>query len=188
MTDDTSTPSQGDVPKDPFELLGIEPQFDLDLEKMRARVRRRLASCHPDMCHDPVQQAEATRLSARLNEARDLLEDDERRANLLHARLGGPSARMDGSLPPDFLMEILDIRMRLEQAIENHDRAESSALKSWAIGERARLRSEVAAGLERMADGEDLGVSVRGHLNIWRYIERMLSQLDSMVDEGGESG
>ena len=85
-------------------------------------------------------------------------------------------------------MEILDIRMRLEQAIENHDRAESSALKSWAIGERTRLRSEVAAGLERMADGEDLGVSVRGHLNIWRYIERMLSQLDSMVDEGGESG
>ena len=188
MTDDTSTPSPGELPEDPFDLLGIEPQFDLDLEMMRARVRRRLASCHPDTCFDPVQQADATRLSARLNEARDLLEDDERRANLLHARLGGPSARMDGSLPPDFLMEILDIRMRLEQAVENRDLVESSALKTWAMGERSRLKSEVAAGLERMANGEDAGALVRGHLNIWRYIERMLSQLESMTDVSQESG
>ena len=85
-------------------------------------------------------------------------------------------------------MEILDIRMRLEQAVENRDLVESSALKTWAMGERSRLKSEVAAGLERMANGEDAGALVRGHLNIWRYIERMLSQLESMTDVSQESG
>ena len=184
MTDDPSTPDSGAVPEDPFDLLGLEPQFDLDLEKMRTRVRRRMASCHPDLCVDPIQQADATRMSARLNEARLVLEDDERRANLLHARLGGPSARMDGSLPPDFLMEILDIRMRLEEAIENRDHAESTALKAWAMEQRQRLKTEVASGLDLMAQGEDLGAAVRGHLNIWRYIERMLSQLESVTGEG----
>ncbi len=184
MTDAPSTPGPGGVPEDPFDLLGLEPHFDLDLEKMRTRVRRRMAACHPDLCIDPMQMAEATRMSARLNEARDLLEDDERRANLLHARLGGPTAQMDGSLPPDFLMDILDIRMRLEEAIETRDHVESAELKTWAMAERGRLKSEVASGLQRMADGEDLGTSVRGHLNIWRYIERMLSQLEPMAGEG----
>ena len=184
MTDAPSTPDPGGVPEDPFDLLGLEPHFDLDLEKMRRRVRRRVAACHPDLCVDPMQTAEATQLSARLNEARDLLEDDERRANLLHARFGGPTAQMDGSLPPDFLMEIFEIRMRLEEAIETRNHVQSNELKTWAMAERVRLTSEVAAGLVRMAEGEDLGTTVRGHLNIWRYIERMLSQLEPMTGEG----
>ena len=80
-------------------------------------------------------------------------------------------------------MEILDIRMRLEEAIESRDHAESLALKTWAMEERTRLVSEVASGLEQMAQGNDVGAKVRGHLNIWRYIERMLSQLEPTINE-----
>tara|TARA_B100001059_G_scaffold229426_1_gene262011 strand:- start:664 stop:1224 length:561 start_codon:yes stop_codon:yes gene_type:complete len=183
MTDDSSAFEDG-VHEDPFDLLGLEPRFDLDLEKMRTRVRRRVAACHPDLCADPLEQAEATRLSARLNQARDVLEDDERRANILHERFGGPTARLDGSLPPDFLMEILDIRMRLEEAIESRNEVEALALRTWAMDERKRLKAEVAIGLTRMAAGEDVGSDVRGSLNIWRYIERMLSQLQPTIGGG----
>jgi molecular chaperone HscB len=184
MTDDSSLSDEAGATEDPFDLLGLEPLFDLDLEKMRSRVRRRVAACHPDLCLDPFQQEESTRLSARLNQARELLESHEARANLLHARFGGPSAQLDGSLPPDFLMEILDIRMRLEEAIESRDEVELLALKTWAMDERARLKSEVALGLEQMSNGEDVGTVVRGHLNIWRYIERMLSQLEPTIGGG----
>ncbi len=187
MTDDTPAPDEFGASEDPFDLLGIDPDFDLDLDQMRNRVRRRVAACHPDLHPDPLDREEATRLSARLNQAREMLESDEGRANIIHARLGGPTARMDGSLPPDFLMEILDIRMRLEEAIETSDQVESQALKDWAMNERVRLKTEVAAGLERMARGEDLGADVRGHLNIWRYIERMLSQLEPALGERLES-
>ena len=85
-------------------------------------------------------------------------------------------------------MEILDIRMRLEEAIESRDRVESLALKTWATEERVRLMSEVSTGLERMALGETVGVEVRGHLNIWRYIERMLSQLEPTTTSDGAAG
>ena len=81
-------------------------------------------------------------------------------------------------------MDILDIRMRLEEAIESRDFVQSNELKTWAMTERGRLKSEVASGLQRMMDGEDLGTIVRGHLNIWRYIERMLSQLEPMTGDG----
>jgi hypothetical protein len=81
-------------------------------------------------------------------------------------------------------MEILDIRMRLEEAIESRDEVELLALKTWAMDERARLKSEVALGLEQMSNGEDVGTVVRGHLNIWRYIERMLSQLEPTIGGG----
>jgi curved DNA-binding protein CbpA len=167
-----------DPDDDPFELLGLPPTFELDAESLRRTVRRRIAARHPDRISDPLLRDEAERDVARLNAARTLLEDDERRANLLLDRLGGPSAADDRSLPPTFLIEILQVREDMEQALAGGDPAERTRVESWARSERTRLKSSVGDLLSRMADGESLGAEIRTELNVWRYIERMIEQLD----------
>ena len=171
-----------DPDDDPFELLGLPPTFELDAESLRRTVRRRIAARHPDRISDPLLRDEAERDVARLNAARTLLENDERRANLLLDRLGGPSAADDRSLPPTFLIEILQVREDMEQALAGGDPEERARVESWALSERTRLKTSVGALLSRMTDGdpkdlETLGATVRTELNVWRYIERMIEQL-----------
>ena len=167
-----------DPDDDPFELLGLPPAFELDAGSLRRTVRRRIAAHHPDRVADPLLREEAVRHVARLNEALALLQDDERRANLILKRLGGPAASEDRSLPPAFLMEILEIREDMEQAIASGDPGERARVEAWATAERERLKQEVGGLLARLADGEDCGGEVRLQLNVWRYIERMIEQLD----------
>lgn len=163
---------------DPFEVLDIEPVFELDVPALRRRVKRSVAAAHPDRIPDPLEREAAVRRTARMNEALRELEDDERRANHLLRRLGGPGASDDRSLPPEFLMEILEVREDMEQALASGDPAERERVASWAAEERARLRGEVGALFPRLAAGEDLGGAIRLQLNVWRYIERMIEQLN----------
>lgn len=171
--------------EDPFDLLGIEPAFEVDIAHVRNVVRRRVAACHPDRVVDPLQQDEAVRECARLNAARAQLEDDEIRANLLLVRLGGPSAEADSSLPADFLQHMLGVRMEMEQAIASGDRVEQARMHTWAREEKARLRATVALLFGRLERGEDLGTELRRELNVWRYIERMIEQLQEEAPEIG---
>lgn len=173
--------------EDPFELLGIEPAFDVDIAAIRGVVRRRVAACHPDRMGDPLQQADAVRESARLNAARAQLEDDESRANALLTRLGGPSAEEDTSLPQEFLEHMLAVRMEMEQAIASGDSAEQARVGTWAAEERARLCASVTSLFERLQGGEDVGAEIRRELNVWRYIERMIKQLDDPATGAGSS-
>ena len=170
---------------DPFELLGIDPSFDIDLQVLRSRVRRRVASLHPDRFSDPVEIDQATRESARLNAAWKQVEDDERRANLVLVRLGGPAPDEDRSLPPEFLQEMLGIRMELEEAIESSDAVEIARLRDWSDSLKADLRERVRQGLDSLAQGSGDAAAVRLDLNVWRYIQRMADELAGSSDSQG---
>ena len=164
--------------EDPFDLLGVEPVFELNVASVRSRVRRRIASRHPDRISDPLEQAEAVREIARLNEALAVLANDERRANLLLERMGGPSASEDRSLPPAFLHRMLEVREDMEQAVSSGDPAEHERVQEWATAERTRLRAAVGDLLSRLDDDASLAAEIRLQLNEWRYIERMIEQLN----------
>lgn len=164
--------------EDPYELLGIDPAFTIDKANLRATVRRRVAASHPDRVTDPVQQAEAVRESARVNAAGAVLEDDELRANALLARLGGPSADEDKSLPESFLARMLEIRMDMEAVMATGDAEGRRRLEAWADAERTGLVESVASLFVRLQAGEAVGGELRQQLNVWRYIERMIEQLD----------
>jgi molecular chaperone HscB len=164
--------------EDPFDVIGIEPTFDLDVDALKRTLRRRIAAHHPDRVSDPIARDEAVRVVARLNEARSVLENDERRANLALTRLGGPSASDDRSLPPNFLMEILEVRGDMESALASGDPAERDRVQGWAESERSRLRELVRSLFEEFQRGEDRASDIRLQLNVWRYIERMIEQLN----------
>ena len=171
--------------EDPFDLLGIEPAFDVDIAHVRSVVRRRIAACHPDRVVDPLQQEEALRESARLNAARAQLEDDEKRANLLLSRLGGPSAEDDQSLPENFLPQMMQVRMEMEEALASGDAEAQARTRDWMRDERTRLWNAVAELFRRLQEGEDVGSQLRCELNVWRYIERMIEQFPAEVPDAG---
>lgn len=163
---------------DPFELLALSPTFEIDEAALQRAWLRRSAALHPDRVADP---AEAAAAMAHINDARDTLADPERRANALLARLGGPTKEQDNSLPPDFLTGMFAIREKMEEAVASSDPAERARFEQWAALRRAEFMKSVSDRFRALTvppTNQSLR-DIRCELNAWRYIERLIEQLDS---------
>ncbi len=159
---------------DPFAILGLPPRFDLDEAELHARYLSAAAATHPDRFADPLEQAEAADRAALLNDAYRTLTDPEQRANALLRMLGGSAKQDDNTLPPDLLMDMMDVRERMEDAIASSDADALAALRTWADQQRKSHLDRIAALFA--AEPPDLK-QVRIELNALRYIERMIEQM-----------
>lgn len=161
---------------DPFSLLGLPAKFDLDARAVEAAYLQRAAAAHPDLANS-LDAEDADAVSGQLNEARQVLLNAEQRANALLALRGGPSKESEKSLPPGFLMEIMETREQIEEALAARDPARLQTWREWALAQRSAYSARVAA-LFRESTSHKL-VEIRTMLNAWRYIERLIEQLDS---------
>ncbi len=163
--------------QDPFAVLGLPARFDLPPEVVRRAHMALIAQAHPDVA---VGDAESESLVARLNSARADLEDPERRASALLARFGGPSKEQDRSLPPGFLLEIMETREAVEAAIAAGDAQETARWRAWAADQRRAYVARVGGLFAALADppAPPSLAGIRLELNAWRYIERLIEQLD----------
>lgn len=107
--------------------------------------------------------------AAELNDAKEVLLNPESRANALLELLGGPGKSEDRSLPDGFLLEMMEVR----EAVESGEGKDSGEWRAWAMERRREHERCVADAFE----SHDLR-GARRHLNAWRYIERMIEQLD----------
>lgn len=166
-------PSSGDA----FAIFGLTPTFDVHMASLRREWLRRSAALHPDR---PGAPADAAERIAAINIAKETLVNPERRAAALLASMGEtPSTRHD-VLPPGFLVEMLEVREGLESAQASGDKAAIAAFEKWATDQRAEheraFRERWAASPSPPGPG-DLR-ELRTILNAWRYIERMIEQID----------
>jgi len=165
--------------KDPFDTLGLPPRFDIDTNALQKALLARSAALHPDIAAgDP----EAAASVARVNEAHATLADPERRAEALLIRLGGPSREENRDLPEGFLPEIMEARESMEA-----DRSDPDAMarwKSWALERRDRHIANVRERFAEVKEAPDSEIlaAIRVELNAWRYIERMLEQIEPEYD------
>ncbi|MBX3404469.1 MAG: hypothetical protein KF699_13745 [Phycisphaeraceae bacterium] len=170
---------------DPFAILGLPRRFDLDPMQVQRAYLARAAMAHPDLLPGggggdvgPGSGSSAMDPSA-LNRAKSVLDDPEQRADALLLLLGGPPREADRSLPDGFLVEIMDIRERLDAAVASRDTAVAAELEAWAAQRRAghiRAAAELFGALPRPPSADALR-AIRRELNAWRYIERMLEQV-----------
>ena len=159
---------------DPFSTFGLPRRFDLELEDLRQRFLSASAQHHPDRFTDPLEQADAAEQSAQINHAYQVLSDPESRAKALLALHGGADASDEKSLPPALLMQVMEVREELDQAIADQNDAELARLHAWATGEH----DQHLANLARLfAVAEPDTAAVRLELNALRYIRRMLEQM-----------
>lgn len=166
--------------EDPFDALGLPLKYDLEGAAIQRAYLMRAAAVHPDLAADE----EADRAAAVLNKAKAILEDPERRAGALLARLGGPGKSEDKSLPAGFLMSIMETREAIEEALASKDPAARSRWEAWAQEQRGEYQERVASLFAAVRDSRDDATlrAIRQELNAWRYIERLIEQLDPDYD------
>lgn len=170
---------------DAFDLLNLPPSFDIDPSRLQRAYLARAAQIHPDIAGGGGNDEEAARRSALLNEAKRTLENPERRADALLLRLGGPSREQERSLPEGFLMEIMETRMAIEEAIASGDPAERRKWEAWAEARRGEYIARVTELFNALPPPPPPPEALRGirtELNAWRYIERLIEQLDPDYD------
>lgn len=176
---------------DPFLVLGLERTFDLDESRIRRAYLARAAMMHPDTLEGALD-GDADASSAALNEAKRTLEDPERRANALLVLLGGASAEGDRTLAPGFLMEVMELRERVEEALGSGDASARARVGREAGEAREAYIRRVGALFRGLGEldgvgGDERGAALRAirvELNAWRYIERLIEQLDPGYDPG----
>lgn len=167
---------------DPFARLGLPRRFALEARAVQSAYLRRLGGLHPDREPNPLKREEAAREAALVNEARRVLLDDEARANALLTLLGGVPEDAVKALPEGFLMEMMEVREDMEQALTSHDPEEAARVEAWAREQRSayftRLEPlwDAAAGSD--ASALHARCTIRRELNALRYIERMIEQID----------
>lgn len=161
---------------DPFDILGLERSFRIDEEALRSRFLEASSRQHPDRFVDPIEQADAVEAMAKLTESYRVLSDPESRARVLLSLSGLELAEDKDKLPPDLLMEVMEVREEMETAIESGDQAELDRLRGWANDRRDRHLNHLASLFESGLD-QGKASAVRVELNALRYMQRMLEQM-----------
>lgn len=160
----------------PFDVLGLEPTFDLDLAMLDKRFRELSRAAHPD-------RAGTAHLGRAmdLNAAYRVLRDDIGRAGaVLEAR--GVSPQDDGTaVEPEFLGEMLEWREALGDARAARDRAALADLEARVRARYEDERRTLASRLETRRDAE-----ARASLGRMRYLRRLLDACEAR-DETSET-
>jgi molecular chaperone HscB len=149
---------------DHFERLGLPRRFSVNPADLERHYLERSRETHPDFASGDEDA------SAALNEAYATLKDPFRRAEHLLQLQGGPSAKDDKSLPPAFLMEMLELREAIEAAKGSPD---SGRIE----GELLKRTESLAASLEAMFDSAAPPAAIRRELNCVRYLNGLLRDL-----------
>jgi molecular chaperone HscB len=171
-----------------FELLGLPRRFALDTAEVEKTYLQRSREVHPDFHQlgTMSEQRASLEMTAALNQAHSTLRDPFRRAEYLLALEGGPSATEHREMTAQFLEEMLELRMQIEELRQAGEgpSPELDALERQLQERREALLRDVGG---RFAEHEALPPDdpkrpvllrqVRELLNAARYIQGLLRDL-----------
>jgi molecular chaperone HscB len=172
---------------DPFETLGVEPSFDLDLAALERRHRDLSKALHPDR-YSGAPAAERRLSLGRaidVNEAFRVLKDPVRRAEALLRRAGVPVGETSEPRPPaDLLMEMMEAREELAGAARARDLGAVGRLAEAMRARRDAVERRLASQLDRADRANPAGAAAAlPSLGELRYIRRFLDEVSAIEDE-----
>lgn len=170
---------------DPFEMLGVERRFDLDLAALEKTHRELSRALHPDKYAQAgaSERRAVLEKSASVNEAWRTLRDPIKRAEALF-QLAGIRVGEDHEPKPSpaFLMEVLDEREALAEARAAKDLAKVKKVGA-AMAARARaVEGKLSGGFASAGDRADVEklVPLLGEL---RFYKRFLEEVSAIEEE-----
>lgn len=179
---------------DPFQILGVEPRFDLDLSAVEARHRELSRALHPDrhVGRPSAERRQALTSAIEANDAMRALKDPVRRAELLLAR-GGVVIDPERAPPsaPAFLMQVLEEREALSEAERTGDGAAVSRLAKDFERRLAEVEVELGRAFARWQSEAGTGAAspdvsaITDKLGELRFLKRLLGEARSIEDELG---
>jgi molecular chaperone HscB len=168
---------------DPFALFDLPPSFNIDAAALEKSFLAKARAAHPDFhASDAASQDRAADEASKINEAYAMLKSPIRRAEYLLERLGGPTSAEVRDMPPEFLMEVMELREEIEEVRESGG-VESERGRKMAAKLKSDLDdvySEIGAKLEAESFGKPIPevlLEIRGSINVARYLEGLLRDL-----------
>ncbi len=168
---------------DPFQILGVEPVFTLDLPALEQRHRELSRALHPDRFagRPASERRQALSRAIEVNVAFRTLRDPLQRAEAMLRRIG--FEREEGQEPkPDaaFLMDVMELREALTDARRAGDLSRVRELT-------ARVRAsetEARRALAELFAARPIEVpAVERRLGELRYFQRFLDEAAAIEDE-----
>jgi molecular chaperone HscB len=173
------------VTRSPFDILGVEPRFELDLGALERRFRELSKIHHPDRGaagRTAAERRESLGKAMDLNEAYRTLRDDLSRARAVLAAQGVEVSGEERSDDPAFLMEVMELREGLGEARASRDLVTVRRLAGEVRGAYAQARSALAEALDRREHA-----AARSALGRMRYYRRFLDEVDVIEEESASA-
>jgi molecular chaperone HscB len=168
----------------PFQTLGAEPRFDLDLAALEKTHRELSRTLHPDRFAQAgaTERRAALERAAEVNEAWRIVRDPIRRAEALFALAGVSVGETNEPKPePAFLMEMLELREALSEARGKRDLTRVEKLGCEIAKRREDAEKKLAAGLTSGRAAEH--VRLLGEL---RFYRRFLDEVGAIEEEAAQ--
>ena len=176
---------------DPFEMLGVERRFDLDLATLEKTHRELSRALHPDRYAGAgaSERRAVLEKAASVNEAWRTVRDPIKRAEALFALAGLQVGEDNEPKPtPAFLMEVLEQREALSDA-----RAAKDLVKVRSIGAAMEKRANdaeqklaqgfVAVGTDASAADRTAVTELLPLLGELRFFKRFLEEVSNIEEE-----
>lgn len=157
-----------------FELFAVPARFAQDRAQLDARWKELQREVHPDRfaAQGAAAQRVAMQWSARINEAYQRLKDPQRRAAYLCELNGAPiEAENNTAMPPEFLMQQMELRERLDDAHTAEALDEISA-------ESTQLARDLLQKIEQQLDGQQDWPGAAQSVRALMFLDKLAADID----------
>jgi molecular chaperone HscB len=165
-----------------FELFGLSPAFGLNGEALEKAYREIQSRVHPDrFAHaGDAERRASLQWTTRVNEAYRTLKSPVQRAkHLLELQGVDVAFETNTRMPPDFLMQQLELREELERAVRAKQAASLDVLRTDLSVSRKALEKQIAEAIDAHKDYAGAAGLVRQLM----FLERLDAEIDSAYEE-----
>lgn len=166
-----------------FDLFGIPVQLRVDAKSLTPRFFELSKQFHPDFFvnQDSVAQQEALDQSSLLNKAWKTFQQPDETIRYVLMEKGLMQEEEKYELPPDFLMEVMDINEQLMDQEEEGVKARVEAAVKQLENEIYEPVKKVVEGYREGITSEEELLQVKAYYYKKKYLDRIRRQLAGMA-------
>lgn len=164
-----------------FDLFGLPPAYAVDEERLERAYREIQSRVHPDrFAHaGDAERRASLQWTTRVNEAYRALKNPVQRASHILELQGVDVAfETNTAMPPDFLMQQMELRETLEEATRAKDLGSLDALQKRIDGGKRELEERLGEALDRKKDYACAADLVRE----LKFLEKMEAEIDAAYE------
>jgi molecular chaperone HscB len=165
-----------------FDLFGLAPAFAIETEALERSYREIQSRVHPDRfaAAGDAERRASLQWTTRVNEAYRTLKDPVQRGrHLLELHGVDVAFETNTQMPPEFLMQQMELRERLEAATERKDATALDELRRELVASKRALERDIAAAID--ANNDYAGAA--GLVRKLMFLDRLDAEVDAAYGE-----
>jgi molecular chaperone HscB len=165
-----------------FDLFGLAPAFAIETEALERSYREIQSRVHPDRfaAAGDAERRASLQWTTRVNEAYRTLKDPVQRGrHLLELHGVDVAFETNTQMPPEFLMQQMELRERLEAATERKDATALDELRRELVASKRALERDIAAAID--ANNDYAGAV--GLVRKLMFLDRLDAEVDAAYGE-----